>query len=133
MKKVAVWGTFDNLHEAHIQFLKRARSLGDELLVVIIPDKCVLENKKRLPKISAELRRQQILQLGYITNVVIDSLDKGLSSLLKYNPDIFVFGYDQKRKWDKQLKSYLSSKGLNPKYVRLDSSDKRIHSSKINI
>ena len=38
MKKVITYGTFDLLHYGHINLLKRAKSLGDYLIVVISTD-----------------------------------------------------------------------------------------------
>ena len=39
MKKIITYGTFDLLHYGHIRLLKRARALGDYLIVGLSTDK----------------------------------------------------------------------------------------------
>lgn len=99
-KKVAVWGKFDGLHQGHIEFLRHARNLGDELYVILMPDEVVKE-KGKLP---AEERKQGLLKLEFVKGVFIDSFDRtGLSSILELKPDIFAFGHDQNTKWESKL------------------------------
>lgn len=129
MKKVAVWGKFDGLHQGHLEFLRRAKSLGNELYIIVIPDEKVLENSGRVPRKQAEERRKELMQLDFIKDVYIDSLSNGLHSILELKPDIFVFGYDQKTEWEKKLKHYLASYGLFPEYIYLDIYNNGVHSS----
>ena len=47
MKKVITYGTYDLLHVGHINLLRRARELGDYLLVVLSSDEFnAIKNKK---------------------------------------------------------------------------------------
>ena len=47
MKRVITYGTFDILHYGHINILKRAKALGDYLIVVLSSDEFnLLKNKK---------------------------------------------------------------------------------------
>jgi cytidyltransferase-like protein len=131
MKKVLVWGKFDGLHEGHLQFLKHARELGDELYVLIIPDSAVLENENERPEHKAEYRKETLSKLDFITGVFIDSFDNGLLSILKLKPDIFAFGHDQRTKWEERLQHFLSSKRLYPQYVYLGVYNNGIHASDI--
>ena len=128
MKNVAVWGKFEGLHKGHIEFLKHARDLGDQLYVVILPDK-ILRGHKSIVNREAEERRQDILGLEFVSEVYIDSLCEGLSSILELKPDIFALGHDQKTQWEKKLKQYLSSKGLHPEYVYLGIYNNGIHAN----
>jgi len=130
-KKIIVWGKFDEIHNGHLEFLKNARKLGDELYIVIIPDKKVKENSGNLPVKTAKLRKKMLVELNFVTDVYIDCLSDGLKSVLKLNPDVFVFGHDQKTKWEKQLKEYFSFVGLDLDYVYLGVYNKGIHSSSI--
>lgn len=119
MKKVAVWGKFDGLHQGQLEFLKHARELGDELYVVVVPDKKVKENSNELPVKTAEARKRELIGLDFITDVYVDCLSDGLQSILTLRPDVFAFGHDQKTQWEEQLQKYLSSQGLHPQYVYL--------------
>jgi cytidyltransferase-like protein len=119
MKKVVVWGTFDLLHEAHKEFLQKAKKLGDWLAVIVIPDEAVIENKGKPPIFTQKERVNNLKKLEYVDEVFIDSLSRGLNSLIKLKPDIFAFGYDQKTKWERQLKRYLKEKGIKLKYIRI--------------
>ena len=127
MKKVAVWGKFDSLHKGHLEFLRHARELGNELYVVIIPDEKVKENSGRLPIKTKDARKRKLLELDFITDVYVDCLSEGLQSILKLRPDVFVFGHDQKTRWEEQLQNYLSSQGLHPEYVHLGIYDNGKH------
>ena len=131
MKKVVVWGKFDTLHEAHTEFLKNAKNLGDELYVVVIPDNLVIENTGKPPKKTAEERKYKLKELNFIKEVYIDSLTNGLDSILNLKPDIFAFGYDQKTKWEEQVKQYLSANRIYPRYIRLKTHNKEVHSSNL--
>lgn len=131
VKKIAVWGTFDKLHDGHMEFLKQAKKQGHELYVVIIPDDCVEENKKKAPANNSIKRKINILNLDFVRGAYIDCLSEGLESILALEPDIFVFGHDQKTKWEKQLKDYLQEKGLSPAYVHLKAYNTRRHGSDI--
>ena len=59
--KVITFGTFDLLHIGHINILKNAKSLGDELIVGVSTDKFSIEKKNRKP-IYNENDRKQILE-----------------------------------------------------------------------
>lgn len=131
MRKIVVWGKFDGLHKSHLEFLRHARKLGDELYVVVIPDEKVKENSGKLPKEKAESRRRELIKLEVITDVYIDCLSDGLQSILRLKPDVFAFGHDQKTQYEEKLQKYLSFKGLNPEYVYLGIYDKGIHRNDI--
>ncbi len=130
MRKVATCGTFDILHEAHKELLRKARRLGDSLAVIIVPDKIVFENKGRLPINNQEERKNNVKRLPFVNEVYIDCLSEELESLVALQPDIFVFGYDQTTQREEKLKEYLNNKGLNPEYVIIETEIK-IHSSEL--
>ncbi|MFA5188722.1 MAG: adenylyltransferase/cytidyltransferase family protein [Patescibacteria group bacterium] len=101
---IATWGTFDNLHEGHLEFLNAAKLLGNKLFVIIVPDEAVMENKGHLPLQDENLRKSNLEKLGFIDKVFIDSFDKQLESLKQINPDIFCLGHDQDTVWEARLK-----------------------------
>jgi len=129
MRKIVVWGKFDGLHQGQLEFLRHAKNLGNELYVIVIPDEKVRENTGKLPTKKAKERRDRLTGLDIITDVYIDCLSDGLQSILKLRPDVFAFGHDQKTQWEEKLQHYLSSQGLNPKYVYLGIYSNRTHAS----
>ncbi|MDD5133363.1 MAG: adenylyltransferase/cytidyltransferase family protein [Candidatus Nanoarchaeia archaeon] len=132
MKKVLVWGTFDGLHKGHLEFLKNAKSLGDKLYIIIIPDKAVKENKGKYPIKNAEERKKELLKLKFVTEVYSGLYEENLKYILKLKPEVVIFGYDQKTKWEENLKKTLSSKGIFPEYIYLEEYNNGIHSSDLN-
>lgn len=100
MKKIAVNGTFDILHRGHLDMLKFARSLGDELLVVIDTDRRVRELKGESRPINTQYDRKYMLESLKFVDAVefFDSKDELKCVLEAYQPDIIVKGSDWKGK-----------------------------------
>lgn len=96
MKKIAVNGTFDILHRGHLDMLKFARSLGDELLVVIDTDRRVRELKGESRPINCQEDRKYMLEsLKYVDTVEFFDSKEDLKHVLEaYKPDIIVKGSD---------------------------------------
>ena len=123
-----VWGTFDNLHDGHREFLEQASRLGI-LYVIVVPDDAVLENKGHTPLFSAEERAAQLRMLPFVAGVQIDSWSGGLESLRILQPNYFCAGYDQSKDWEMQLIQFCKSTGLHISYIRLGEYAGGIHSS----
>ena len=95
MKTVMVFGAFDILHKGHHYFLKKAKSYGDKLIVVVARD-CTLEHvKSRKPYHSQETRLQKVSEIEYVERAVLGNLGDKYQVICDENPDILVFGYDQ--------------------------------------
>ena len=96
LKRVVCAGTFDHLHPGHINFLKQAKALGDELIVIVARD----ENVQRLKGLNPEhedYRKVTLERTGIPDAVILGYLDKDpLSILKKLSPDIVALGYDQR-------------------------------------
>lgn len=95
IKKVLVFGTFDNLHPGHLYFLNEARKLG-ELYVSVSSDESAFQRKGRHPLQNTKQRIEAIERLG-ITARVTEG-DKTLNSwtdLKAVRPDIIALGHDQ--------------------------------------
>ncbi len=96
-KKVVCAGTFDHLHKGHIDFLKQAKSLGDELIVIVARDETVKRIKGFLPTHEERTRRNDVEDTGVPDIVVLGNLDTDLFNILKeLEPDIIALGYDQR-------------------------------------
>ena len=92
-----VWtnGVFDILHIGHLKLLRHAHTLGKHLVVGINSDASVKRLKGDLRPINNEqLRKEALLELGFIDEVVIFDEDTPQETLEIVRPDIIVKGGD---------------------------------------
>ena len=101
MKKVITYGTFDLLHEGHLNLLRRAKALGDYLIVGVTTDSFDLERGKMNTVQSVTERIAAVLATGLADQVIIEEY-KGqkLEDIQKYDVDIFAIGSDWVGKFD---------------------------------
>lgn len=106
MKKVITYGTFDLLHYGHIRLLKRAKELGDYLIVALSTDE-FNELKKHKEAYNSYNERKYILEaIKYVDEVIPENdWNQKITDVQKYNIDTFVMGDDWKGKFD-FLKEY---------------------------
>ncbi len=135
--KVFTWGTFDHLHEGHKELLKRLNLLGT-VYVIVVPSSKKFENSGYYPLKDAEERKKKLLHFGQVINtnliadVFVDSYSDGLKSLLTHRPDIFCFGYDQNKIWDKRLVNFVLKHNLKTTFIQiLNKNGRGIHSSQL--
>jgi len=93
-RKVLVGGTFNLIHPGHLYFLRRAKSLGGFLVVVIANDKTVLKNKKYL-LCSARERKRMLESIKFVDRVVIGDERDFFKVVRREKPDVIALGYDQ--------------------------------------
>lgn len=105
MKRVMTYGTFDLLHYGHINILKRAKSLGNYLIVGLSSDEFnELKGKKSV--MSYEERKEILESIRYVDKVIKESnWEQKVDDIIKYNIDVFVIGDDWEGKFD-FLKEY---------------------------
>jgi FAD synthetase len=95
-KRVLCAGTFDHLHPGHIDFLKQAKSLGDQLIVVVARDKNVQKIKGIKPE-NENTRKLELEKTNIPDKVVLGNVDQDPLFILKeLLPDIVALGYDQR-------------------------------------
>lgn len=95
MKKVIVFGSFDPLHNGHLDFFRQAKKLGDFLTIVVARDEEIMARKKRSVRFMQDTRLKVVLNTGLADKVILgDSVGK-YSILKKEEPDIIAIGYDQ--------------------------------------
>ncbi|MED1114712.1 glycerol-3-phosphate cytidylyltransferase [Bacillus paramycoides] len=105
MKKVITYGTFDLLHWGHINLLKRAKVLGDYLIVAVSSDEFnKLKNKKSYH--SYENRKMILEAVRYVDEVIPEhSWEQKVKDVVNHEVDIFVMGDDWGGEFD-FLKEY---------------------------
>ena len=96
MKRVITYGTFDLFHYGHFLLLKRAKALGDYLIVGISSDQfCTKKGKQTI--LPEELRVEMVKSLKFVDEVILEeSMEQKVDDVLKYDVDIFVLGDDYK-------------------------------------
>ena len=101
MKRVITYGTFDLLHYGHINLLRRAKELGDYLVVVLSTDEFNWNEKQKKCYFSYEDRKKMLEAIRQVDLVVPEeNWDQKRSDVQKYNIDTFVMGDDWKGKFD---------------------------------
>ena len=101
MKRVITYGTFDLLHYGHINLLRRAKELGDYLVVVLSTEEFNWNEKQKKCYFSYEDRKKMLEAIRYVDLVVPEeNWDQKRSDVQKYNIDTFVMGDDWKGKFD---------------------------------
>lgn len=105
MKKVITYGTFDLFHVGHLNILRRAKELGDYLVVAVSSDK-FNEGKGKKAYNSQEDRINILKSIKYVDEVILEeSWEQKYTDIKKYDIDVFVMGHDWEGKFD-ELKEY---------------------------
>ena len=106
MKKVITYGTFDLFHIGHLNLLRRAKELGDYLIVAVSSDEFNLKEKGKVCQIRDMDRMEIVKAIRYVDEVILEeSWDQKVKDVQKYDVDVFVMGDDWKGKFD-FLKEY---------------------------
>ena len=103
MKRVITYGTYDLLHYGHIELLRRAKALGDYLVVVLSSDE-FNAGKGKKAYFSYEERKVMLEAIRYVDLVVPElTWDQKPEDVRKYDIDVFVMGDDWTGRFDEQL------------------------------
>ena len=106
MIKVITYGTYDLLHQGHINLLRRAKELGDYLIVGVTSDSFDRGRGKLNVRNNVLERVEAVKATGYADEVIIeDYLGQKIDDIQKYDVDIFAIGSDWEGKFD-YLKEY---------------------------
>lgn len=101
MKKVITYGTYDLLHKGHINLLRRAKELGDYLIVGVTSDSFDRGRGKLNVRNNVLERVEAVKATGYADEVIIeDYLGQKIDDIQKYDVDIFAIGSDWVGKFD---------------------------------
>lgn len=105
MKKVITYGTFDLLHYGHINILKRAKELGDYLIVGISTNE-FNEIKGKKCYFTYKERKKLVESIRYVDLVIPEeNWEQKIDDIKEFKVDTFVMGNDWKGKFD-FLKDY---------------------------
>ena len=95
MKKVITYGTFDLLHQGHLNLLRRAKELGDYLIVGVTSDSFDKGRGKLNVRNNVLERVEAVKATGYADKVIIeDYVGQKIDDIQKFNVDIFAIGSD---------------------------------------
>lgn len=101
MIRVITYGTYDLLHQGHINLLRRAKALGDYLIVGVTSDSFDRGRGKLNVRNNVLERVEAVKATGYADEVIIeDYLGQKIDDIQKYDIDIFAIGSDWEGKFD---------------------------------
>lgn len=117
MTRVMATGVFDILHSGHLHYLEEAKSLGDELYVVVATDATV-RRRKHEPITPEKMRVELVQALKPVDRALLGTEGDMFETVRKIDPDIIALGYDQA--FDvHMLETELRKRGLRARVVRL--------------
>lgn len=129
MKRVITYGTYDLLHQGHINLLRRAKELGDYLIVGVTSDSFDRGRGKLNVRNNVLERVEAVKATGYADEVIIeDYLGQKIDDIQKYDVDIFAIGSDWEGKFD-YLNEYCKvvylprTEGISSTMLRAESQD----------
>lgn len=101
MTKVITYGTYDLLHQGHINLLKRAKALGDYLIVGVTNDIFDRDRGKLNVRNNVLERVEAVRATGLADQIIIeDYMGQKIDDIQKYDVDIFAIGSDWEGKFD---------------------------------
>lgn len=106
MKKVITYGSFDLFHEGHYRLLKRAKELGDYLIVGVTTEQYD-ESRGKMNVVDSLMDRiDNVRKTGFADQIIIeDHVGQKTEDIVKYDVDIFTVGSDWIGRFD-YLKEY---------------------------
>ena len=130
MKRVITYGTFDMLHYGHINLLRRAKELGDYLVVVLSTDEFNWNSKQNKCYFTYEERKMVLEAIRYVDLVIPENnWEQKVSDVQDYKIDTFVMGNDWEGKFD-FLKDYCEvvylprTEGISTTQIKTDLNNK---------
>ncbi len=117
MVRVMASGVFDLLHPGHLYYLKEAKKLGDELVVVVATDNTV-RKRKHEPITPQDMRLEMVEALKPVDMAVLGHEDDMFRTVEELKPDIIALGYDQSFD-EERLRMELKERGMDIEVVRI--------------
>lgn len=113
MRRVITYGTFDLLHYGHINLLRRAKELGDYLIVALSTDEFNWNSKQKKCYFSYQERKLLLEAIRYVDLVIPETCwEQKSTDMHLYCIDTFVMGDDWTGKFD-----FLKEEGVKVVYL----------------
>ncbi len=113
MKRVITYGTFDMLHYGHINLLRRARELGDYLVVALSTDEFNWNEKQKKCFFTYDQRKQLLEAVRYVDEVIPETAwEQKRTDIHDHDIDVFVMGDDWAGRFD-----FLKEEGAEVVYL----------------
>ena len=132
MTKVITYGTYDLLHEGHVRLLKRAKALGDYLIVGVTGEGFDLTRGKINVQQSLVERIEAVKATGLADQIIVEEYEgQKIDDIKRYQADIFTVGSDWKGRFD-YLNDYCKvvyldrTEGISSSELRAEKSDIKI-------
>ncbi|PIR84147.1 FAD synthase [Candidatus Kaiserbacteria bacterium CG10_big_fil_rev_8_21_14_0_10_51_14] len=121
MTRIMVFGTFDILHEGHIDFFRQARALAPypHLIVSVARDVSVERIKGAHPRRTENERLATVERYALVDEGVLGDMEGYIDHIRATRPDIIALGYDQNGEYVENLEKDLHATGLQTKIIRL--------------
>ena len=116
-----VFGTFDMLHEGHLDLLRQARSLANDpyLIVSVARDVSARRVKDKAPRHTEDERLALVSACELVDEAVLGDREGYMPHIRSARPDIIALGYDQVGEYVDYLERDLKDAGLATRVVRL--------------
>lgn len=130
MKKVITYGSFDLFHEGHYQLLKRAKELGDYLIVGVTTENFDRMRGKLNLVDPIKVRMDNVWNTGFADEIIVEDHEgQKIEDIQRYGIDIFTLGSDWVGRFD-YLNQYCKVVYL-PRTAGISSSEIRDRTQKI--
>ncbi len=115
------FGTFDGLHEGHLDLFKQAKALAKDsvLIVSVARDAAVERIKGRRPRASENDRLGRVRACPLVDEGMLGDSDGYMTHITSVCPDVIALGYDQHGEYVDTLENDLRAAGLSTKIMRM--------------
>lgn len=116
-----VFGTFDMLHEGHLDLFRQAKALAPDVTLItsVSRDSAAARVKGALPRRPEHERLALVAACELVDEAVLGDEEGYLAHIADSKPDIIALGYDQEGEYVQSLEEDLRRVGLSTKVTRL--------------